>query len=149
MSREQFLTTLPSIASASAYVGFNSAATAFQAYNNFQLNGGAVTGQAYTTPLAVSSSSTITLNAAGSNVFEVGALSSNFTLSIAGGSAGQTIIAWLTQDSTGSRIATWSGFKWANGSAPSLSTAANAVDLLIATYRSTGYWYGTLVTNYS
>jgi hypothetical protein len=37
----------------------------------------------------------------------------------------------LTQDSTGSRVATWpASFKWPSGSAGVLSTAANSVDVL-------------------
>jgi len=66
---------------------------------------------------------------------------------------GQTINWFITQDSTGSRLITgyWpTGFKWPNGSAGVLSTAANSVDLLIATYRaSTGFWYASLVKSFS
>lgn len=37
----------------------------------------------------------------------------------------------LTQDATGSRTATWgTDWKWAGGTAPTLTTAANAVDLI-------------------
>jgi len=44
----------------------------------------------------------------------------------------------LVQDATGSRTATWPAtVKWAGGVAPTLSTAANAID--IATF----YWDGT------
>ena len=59
---------------------------------------------------------------------------------------GQTINWFITQDATGSRTMTWpTSFKWPGGTAGTLSTAANAVDLLVATYRSdTGFWYATI-----
>ena len=44
----------------------------------------------------------------------------------------------LIQDGTGSRTATWPGtVKWANGTAPTLSTAAGAIDIC------SFYWDGT------
>jgi hypothetical protein len=60
---------------------------------------------------------------------------------------GQTINWFITQDATGSRTITWpSSFRFPGGAAGNLlSTAANSVDLLVATYRSaTGFWYATL-----
>jgi hypothetical protein len=46
---------------------------------------------------------------------------------------------------------TWpTSFKWAGGTAGTLSTAANSVDLLVATYRSsTGFWYASLSKAFS
>jgi hypothetical protein len=45
--------------------------------------------------------------------------------------AGQTWILSLTQDGTGSRTVTWgSQYKWAGGTAPTLSTAASAKDVI-------------------
>ena len=42
-----------------------------------------------------------------------------------------TLILVITQDGTGSRTVTWNGvFKWDAGTAPVLSTAASAVDVL-------------------
>lgn len=63
---------------------------------------------------------------------------------------GQTINWFLTQDATGSRTISWpSSFKWPGGTAPALSTAANARDLLVATYlSSTGHWYASLVKDF-
>ena len=44
--------------------------------------------------------------------------------------SGIIITIMLVQDGTGSRTVTWdSGYKWAGGSAPTLTTAANAVDI--------------------
>ena len=43
--------------------------------------------------------------------------------------AGQSGSIIITQDGTGGRTASWnSAFKWAGGTAPTLSTGANAVD---------------------
>lgn len=42
---------------------------------------------------------------------------------------GQTGSIWMVQDSAGSRTAAWhSNFKWAGGTAPTLSTAADSID---------------------
>jgi hypothetical protein len=63
---------------------------------------------------------------------------------------GQTINWFITQDATGSRTMTWpSSFRWPTGSITTLSTAANAVDLLTATYlSSTGLWYASLLKQF-
>ena len=59
---------------------------------------------------------------------------------------GQTIRVFISQDATGSRTMTWpTSFKWAAATPVALSTAANAVDMLTATYRAaTGFWYVSL-----
>ena len=51
-----------------------------------------------------------------------------------------TLTLIITQDATGSRTITWpSGTKWAGGTAPTLSTAANAVDIVtLVVNRSAG-----------
>ena len=42
---------------------------------------------------------------------------------------GQSGSIWMVQDGTGSRTAAWnSAFKWTGGTAPTLSTAASAID---------------------
>ena len=58
----------------------------------------------------------------------------------------QTIMIRITQDATGSRVATWpSSFKWAGGSAGVLSTGANSVDMLaITTFNQGTTWNATL-----
>lgn len=52
----------------------------------------------------------------------------------------------LKQDATGNRTATWpAAVKWANGSPPVLSTAANATDVLTFTTIDNGTtWYGNM-----
>jgi hypothetical protein len=45
--------------------------------------------------------------------------------------AGQQYVIALTQDGTGSRTVTWgTNYKWQGGTAPTLSTAANAKDII-------------------
>ena len=103
---------------------------------------------AYTPSVAVTfNATTMTLNCTLANVFTAtftANVTSAPTLSNPGD--GQTINWFITQDATGSRTMTWpTSFKWPGGVAATLSTAANAVDLLTATYRSsTGFWYATL-----
>lgn len=90
---------------------------------------------------------TMTLDCSLSNVFAT-TFTANVTVAptISNPTDGQTINWFITQDATGSRTMTWpTSFKWAGGSAGVLSTAANSVDLLIATYRSaTTSWYCSL-----
>jgi len=110
-----------------------------------------ITGGAATTPVAVTFSATaMVVDASLSNVFST-TFTANVTVAptIINPKDGQTINWFITQDSTGSRLITgfWpTGFKWPGGSAGVLTTSANGVDLLIATYRaSTGFWYASLV----
>ena len=105
-------------------------------------------GGAATTPVAVAFSATaMTVNCALSNVFTT-TFTANVTTAptLSNPSDGQTINWFITQDVTGSRTMTWpTSFKWPGASAGVLSTAANSVDLLVATYRSaTGFWYASL-----
>lgn len=106
-------------------------------------------GHAQTTPVVVAFSATaMTLDCALSNVFTT-TLTANVTTAptISNPKDGQTINWFLTQDGTGSRTMTWpTSFKWPTGFTTTLSTAANSVDLITATYRSaTGHWYVTLL----
>jgi hypothetical protein len=105
-------------------------------------------GAAFTPPVAVTFSATaMAVNCATSNVFTT-TFTANVTVapSMNDPSNGQTINWFIAQDATGSRTMTWpTSFKWPGGTAGVLSTAANSVDLVVATYRSgTGFWYATL-----
>jgi hypothetical protein len=51
--------------------------------------------------------------------------------------AGTSYVLYIKQDATGGRTATWSGFKWASGAAPTLSTAGSAVDIFTFYYDGT------------
>lgn len=83
------------------------------------------------------------------NVFELTltANNSNLTFSKAppSGKAGSFTLI-LVQDSTGSRTVTWPGaVDWAGGTAPTLTTAANSVDVLtFVTVDGGRRWYGFL-----
>lgn len=106
------------------------------------------TGGVATTPSAVTFSATaMALDCALSNVFTT-TLTANVTVAptLSNPRDGQTINWFLTQDATGGRTMTWpTTFKWPGGTAGSMSTAANARDLLVATYlSSTDHWYATL-----
>ena len=106
------------------------------------------TGGAQTTPSTVTFSATaMTVDCALSNVFAT-TFTANVTTAptISNPRNGQTINWFITQDGTGGRTMTWpSSFRWPTGATRTLSTAANSVDLLVATYlSSTGFWYASL-----
>jgi hypothetical protein len=108
-----------------------------------------INGGAQTPPIAVAFSATaMVVNCALSNVFAT-VLAGNVTTAptLPNIADGQTINWFLTQDATGSRTMTWPvAFKWPGGTAGVLSTAANSVDLLVATYRAaTGNFYCSLL----
>lgn len=110
------------------------------------------TGFAATTPAAVTFSATaMAINCALSNAFTT-TFTANVTVAptFSNLKDGQTINWFITQDATGSRTMTWpASFKWPGGTAGVLSTAANAVDLVVATYRATpGHWYVTLTKDF-
>lgn len=107
-----------------------------------------VAGGASTPSVAVTFSATaMTVNCSLSNVFTT-TFTANVTTAptFSNPSDGQTVNWFITQDGTGSRTMTWpTSFKWPGGTAGVLSTAANSVDLLVATYRSSNTtWYATL-----
>lgn len=111
-----------------------------------------VPSNAHTPPVAVTFSATaMAVDCALSNVF-TSTHTANVTTAptFSNLKDGQTINWFITQDATGSRTMTWpTSFKWPGGSAGALSTAANSVDLLVATYRATtGFWYVTLVKDF-
>lgn len=55
----------------------------------------------------------------------------------------------VKQDATGSRTATWpASVKWSGGTAPTLSTAANSIDIIALYYDGTSY-YGISSLNFS
>ena len=78
---------------------------------------------------ALTSASTITIDMGTGNNHSV-TLGHNTTFANPSGQvAGQSGSIFITQDGTGSRTAAWAAnWKWKGGIAPTLSTAANAVD---------------------
>jgi len=114
--------------------------------------GATFTGNAQTTPVVVTFSATaMAIDCALSNVYTI-AMTANVTTAMTFSNLkdGQTINVFITQDATGSRTMTWpASFKWPGASAGVLSTGANDVDLLVATYRAaTGFWYATLLKDF-
>ena len=87
------------------------------------------------------------------------ALSNNYTLTLGGNrtianpsncTAGQSGSIFLVQDGTGSRTGAWGSYwDFAGGSAPVLSTAANAVDRLDYVVRSSSSIHAVLTKAYS
>lgn len=95
------------------------------------------------------SGATLTLDASvSSGTVKTVTLTANCTFTLAGAVAGRVtaLELVLTQDATGSRIVTWpASVRWAGG-APTLSTAANAVDrIVLVSYNGGTTWYGDLI----
>lgn len=91
---------------------------------------------------------TATVNLANGNVFSATlAGNTTFTFSGATASAACSFALYLSQDGTGSRIATWpASVKWSGGTTPTISTAASAVDILVfETIDGGTTWFGSLV----
>lgn len=110
-------------------------------------------GSASTRPVAIAYAATgMAMNCALSNVFTT-TLTGNITgaVAISGQDDGQTINWRLQQDGSGNRTMSWpSNFRWAGGTAGVLSTGANAVDLLVATFfASAGTWLASLLKGFA
>jgi hypothetical protein len=108
----------------------------------------------YTPEISITFSATAMVVLCGqSNVFRT-TMTSNVTTAptFTNQQDGQTINWFITQDGTGSRTMTWptsASFVWPGGTAGVLSTAANSVDLLVATWRATtSKWYATLTKDF-
>lgn len=72
---------------------------------------------------------TATLNLALGNEHRITMPAGNITIAISNEADGQKFIISILQDATGSRTVTWfSTIKWAEGSAPTLTTTANKRD---------------------
>jgi surface protein len=100
----------------------------------------------------VQGGSSITVDCALSNVFETTLSASITSVTFTNPHDGQTINWFITQDATGGRTMGWDGsFKFPGGVANgALSTAANAVDLVVLTYRAnTSFWYASVLQDFS
>ena len=70
-------------------------------------------------------------------------------LTLSNGSNGKVYRLLLKQDATGGRGITWNTtVKWRGGSAPTLSTDGNAVDILTFVYMNS-VWYGDIAANFA
>ncbi len=135
------------------YLGYN-AGTA--KWNNIALTGkvALATGGGVETLNALGSGSgTRAINLANGNVVSA-TLTGNTTFTFSGATASTACSfgLYLTQDGTGSRTVTWpASVKWAGGTAPTLSTGASDIDILVfETINGGTTWFGSLVgTNFS
>lgn len=94
------------------------------------------------------SGTAVTINMANGNIQSL-TLTGNVTLSVSNPAASgiaSSLTLFLTQDSTGSRTVTWpTTTKWDSGTAPTLSTAAGAIDVVTLITQDGGTtWYGFL-----
>ena len=110
-------------------------------------------GSANTRPVAIPFAATgMAMDCSLSNVFTT-TLAGNVTgaVAIAGQDDGQSINWRLQQDGTGNRTMAWpSNFRWPGGTAGVLTTTANAVDLLVATFfAASGTWLASLLKGFA
>lgn len=106
--------------------------------DKLEKSGGTITGYNEGSVYSVTYASTITPNVANGNNQTV-TLTGNVTFSaFASPVAGQSLTLFVTQDATGSRLLT-STMLFAGGT-KTLSTTANAVDIIVVFYDGTNYW---------
>ncbi len=114
--------------------------------------GGNIVGLSIPTSAETFSPTSMTINCSLTNTFRTTFIS-NVTAAptFSNPGDGQTIRWFITQDATGNRTIVWpTSFKWPAATPGVLSTAANSVDLLTATYvASTSSWYATLTKNFA
>ncbi len=138
---------------ANHYLGYNSATAK---WNNIALAGkvALATGGGVETLNALGSGSgTRAINLASGNVVSATLTgATTFTFTGATASTACSFALYITQDSTGGRTVTWpASVKWADGTAPTLSTTANAISIVVfETINGGTTWFGSLVgTNFS
>lgn len=100
---------------------------------NLQMGGNEITKYSESDSSPSSSSGTLTLDMDNGNIFNVTLTENVTTLTISNvpPTGGVNIVLVLTQDATGSRTVTWpASVKWAGGTQPTLTTTANAIDII-------------------
>jgi len=112
---------------------------AFVAGTNFALLAGAeFTGPVSVAFVALTDEATIATNAALSNNFRVVLGANRVLANPTGLRDGGVYRWWVKQDATGGRtLAYGTFFKWPGGTAPTLSTGPDAVDVITAQYNAT------------
>ncbi len=141
---------------ANEYLAWN---TGTAKWNNTSLTGKAalpINGGAETLNARGNTTGTLAIDLALGNVVSARLTGNVTTVTITGSVAGKACSfgLYLTQDGTGSRTVNWASLaaiKWAGGTAPTLSTGANDVDILVFETIDNGTtWFGSLVgTNFS
>ena len=132
---------------------------AITANGTFRANGaaniaGGVVGRMILTGMAAASVNTLVDGATVTPDFST---NNNFTLTLGGNRAianpngptvGQSGTIYLVQDSTGGRTLTWGNtWRFQGNTAPTLSTSANSVDMLVYAVRTTANISAQLITN--
>jgi hypothetical protein len=119
----------PATGSPTGAASFNTLASLTESVNTV-----AASGAAQTIPSpALVSASTATINDI--------TLTANCTLTFPAATSGTSFLLFLRQDATGSRTVTWPTVKWPAAVVPTLSTAANAIDV-VSFICVAGAWYG-------
>ena len=121
-SAETFADLAASTAANAAAINNHAAGAAALATAN------AFTAQQYFAQATLAYGSTVAWNLAAAQAAKL-TLTGNATITPSGAVAGASYTLVVVQDATGSRTLTFSGVKWPGGTAPTLSTAANAVDV--------------------
>ena len=88
-----------------------------------------ISGAAASTYFSASINTSIQATCSFYNIFNYG-LTANSVITASNPIAGASYLFFIRQPSAGSKTALFSGFKWAGGSAPTLSTGASAVDIV-------------------
>lgn len=99
-----------------------------------------VSGSLYSRLVTLTDASSLTANWDSGNVQTVTLNVSNTTFTFSNAEAGGEYKLILKQDSTGGRTVTWpSGVKWQNATAPTLTSAANSIDVVNFVYDGTNH----------
>ena len=99
-----------------------------------------VSGSIYSRIYTLTDSSTTAVDWNSANVQSITLNTSNTAFTFSNGQAGAVYKLILKQDATGSRTVTWPvSVKWPGGTAPTLTTTANAIDLVNIVYDGTNY----------
>jgi len=105
-----------------------------------------VAGQYASTRFGLTDGGTIALNWNNGNVQSV-TIAGNRTFTFTNPKEGGRYLICLKQDATGSRTITWPTITWAGGTAPTLTTTANKMDIITLVYANSTY-YGEISKNY-
>lgn len=138
----------------------NTANTFYAGYLNFPIGAGISIGiGAPITDIYLNGSAAAVINTLvdGATVTPIFGSNNNFTLTLGGNRAianptgptpGQSGTIYLIQDSSGGRTVTWGNtWRFQGNTAPTLSTTANAVDMLVYAVRTTANISAQLITN--
>jgi hypothetical protein len=108
----------------------------------------AVFGMAYQNIITLTDASTITMNLAQTNNFTVTLGGSRTMANATNITAGQSGFVVVRQDGTGSRTLTFgTGWRFPGNTAPTLTTSASAVDLIVYTARDSGNLVAQAILN--